>query len=45
MSYRQKKTTGGKDMNKDFLHRISENMHTFSKGQKRIGNFILSHYD
>ena len=32
-------------MNKDFLHRISENMHTFSKGQKRIGNFILSHYD
>ena len=32
-------------MNKDFLHKISENMHGFSKGQKRIGNFILSHYD
>lgn len=32
-------------MNKDFLHKISENMHSFSKGQKRIGNFILSHYD
>ena len=32
-------------MNKDFLHRISENMHGFSKGQKRIGNFILEHYD
>ena len=32
-------------MNKDFLHRISENMHSFSKGQKRIGNFILEHYD
>ena len=32
-------------MNKDFLHKISENMHGFSKGQKRIGNFIISHYD
>ncbi|MBQ7124462.1 MAG: MurR/RpiR family transcriptional regulator [Oscillospiraceae bacterium] len=32
-------------LNKDFLHKISENMHSFSKGQKRIGNFILSHYD
>ena len=32
-------------MNKDFLHRISENMHSFSKGQKRIGSFILEHYD
>ena len=32
-------------MNKEFLHRISENMHGFSKGQKRIGNFILEHYD
>lgn len=32
-------------MNKDFLHKISENMHSFSKGQKRIGNFIISHYD
>lgn len=32
-------------LNKDFLHKISENMHSFSKGQKRIGNFIISHYD
>ena len=32
-------------MGKDFLHRISESMHGFSKGQKRIGNFILEHYD
>lgn len=32
-------------MSKDFLHRITENMHGFSKGQKRIGNFILEHYD
>ena len=32
-------------MNKDFLHKISESMHGFSKGQKKIGNFILSHYD
>ena len=32
-------------MNKDFLHRISENMHSFSKGQKKIGGFILEHYD
>lgn len=36
---------GGKKMNKDFLHVISESMSGFSKGQKRIGNFILSHYD
>ena len=32
-------------MAKDLLHRISERMHEFSKGQKRIGNFILEHYD
>lgn len=32
-------------MNHNFMHRISENMNGFSKGQKRIGNFILSHYD
>jgi len=33
------------EMAKDLLHRISERMHEFSKGQKRIGNFILEHYD
>lgn len=32
-------------MNKDFLHVINEKMQEFSKGQKRIGSFILAHYD
>ncbi len=32
-------------MNHDILAIIQENMHTFSKGQKRIANFILDSYD
>ena len=32
-------------MNNDILAIIQENMHTFSKGQKRIANFILDSYD
>lgn len=32
-------------MNHDILTLIQENMHTFSKGQKRIGAFILESYD
>ena len=32
-------------MNHDILAVIQENMHTFSKGQKRIANFILDSYD
>lgn len=32
-------------MNHDILTLIQENMHTFSKGQKRIANFILESYD
>ena len=32
-------------MNRDILNVIQENMHTFSKGQKRIANFILESYD
>lgn len=32
-------------MNRDILAVIQENMHTFSKGQKRIANFILESYD
>lgn len=32
-------------MNRDILTLIQENMHTFSKGQKRIANFILESYD
>lgn len=32
-------------MNQDILTLIQENMHTFSKGQKRIANFILESYD
>ena len=32
-------------MNHDILALIQENMHTFSKGQKRIANFILESYD
>ena len=31
--------------NRDILAVIQENMHTFSKGQKRIANFILESYD
>ena len=45
MNFGITKKQGDLMMNKDFLHKISENMHGFSKGQKRIGNFILSHYD
>ena len=33
------------EMNHDILAIIQENMHTFSKGQKRIANFILDSYD
>ena len=32
-------------MNQDILTSIRENMSTFSKGQKRIANFILESYD
>lgn len=32
-------------MNHDILTVIQENMHTFSKGQKRIANYILTAYD
>lgn len=32
-------------MNRDILTLIQENMHTFSKGQKRIANYILEFYD
>ena len=32
-------------MNHDILTLIQDNMHTFSKGQKRIANFILDSYD
>ena len=32
-------------MNQDILTSIRENMSTFSKGQKRIANFILDSYD
>jgi len=35
----------GKSMNRDILALIQENMHTFSKGQKRIAAFILESYD
>lgn len=32
-------------MNRDLLAAIQENMHTFSKGQRKIANFILESYD
>ena len=32
-------------MNRDILSTIQENMHTFSKGQRKIANFILESYD
>ena len=32
-------------MNRDILAVIQENLHTFSKGQKKIANFILESYD
>ena len=32
-------------MTEHLLSRIEVNMHTFSKGQKRIANFIEEHYD
>ena len=32
-------------MNRDILTIIQENIHTFSKGQKKIANFILESYD
>jgi len=34
-----------KTMNQDILTEIQDNMNTFSKGQKRIANFILESYD
>ena len=30
---------------KNLLSKINENMHSFSKGQKLIANFITEHYD
>ena len=32
-------------MAKSVLHIIEDNMSSFSKGQKRIGRYILEHYD
>ena len=32
-------------MAKSVLHTIEDNLSTFSKGQKRIGRYILDHYD
>ena len=32
-------------MKKDVLHTIKENMTRFSKGQKRIADYILSDYE
>lgn len=32
-------------MSKSVLHLIEDNMSAFSKGQKRIGRYILDHYD
>ena len=32
-------------MNRDILAVIQDNLHTFSKGQKKIANFILESYD
>lgn len=32
-------------MNRDLLKIIEEKMHTFSKGQKAIGRYILEHYE
>ena len=32
-------------MNRDILAVLQENMNTFSKGQKRIANYILESYD
>lgn len=32
-------------MNRDILAAIQEDMHTFSKGQRKIANFILESYD
>ena len=32
-------------MNRDILSVIQDNMHTFSKGQKKIAAFILESYD
>ena len=32
-------------MAKSVLHIIEDSMSTFSKGQKRIGRYILEHYD
>lgn len=36
---------GSENMNRDILTVIQENMSTFSKGQKRIANYILESYD
>ena len=35
----------GRDMNRDILTMIQENMSTFSKGQRRIAAYILESYD
>ena len=32
-------------MAKSVLHTIEDNLSAFSKGQKRIGRYILDHYD
>ncbi len=32
-------------MNNDLLQKIEHDMQSFSKGQKRIGNFIIEHYE
>ena len=32
-------------MSTDILARIQAQLHTFSKGQKRIANYILESYD
>ena len=32
-------------MKRNLIAMIEEGMHTFSKGQKRIANYILEHYD
>lgn len=38
--------TGGMEgMNRDILTTIQENVHTFSKGQRKIASFILESYD
>lgn len=43
VEHRQRREGNG--MNRDILTIIQENMHTFSKGQKRIAAYILESYD